>query len=178
VRNRLRIIEVGRRYVDDGIAIQLNDVAREASVGVATVYRHFPSPEALLESVAAPGLEHLASLAEAALGEADPWAAFRGFLLAAVTAQVSDPSIAAVMAAPPDGVVLASTDEHRRRLAGLFGRLLDRVHSDGLADSGLTSTDVGPLICGADAGGVRRYLSAMLGDLRTERSPAPRVETA
>ena len=41
--------------MDDGVPLQLNDVAWLAGVGVATVYRHFPTPEALLETVAAPG---------------------------------------------------------------------------------------------------------------------------
>ena len=45
-RNWQRIVDVGRRLVDDGVSLQLNEVAQLAGVGVATVYRHFPAPEA------------------------------------------------------------------------------------------------------------------------------------
>ncbi|BCJ55955.1 hypothetical protein Asp14428_74300 [Actinoplanes sp. NBRC 14428] len=42
-RNWQRIVEVGRRLIDQQVPIQLNEVARAASLGVATVYRHFPT---------------------------------------------------------------------------------------------------------------------------------------
>src|SRR3712207_3163298 len=89
-RNWQRIVDVGRRLVDQETPIQLNDVARAASVGVATVYRHFPTPEALLETIAAPGLEALLRHAEDALGDDQAWPALRGFLHAATEAQTSD----------------------------------------------------------------------------------------
>jgi AcrR family transcriptional regulator len=73
--------------------LQLNDVARLAGVGVAPVYRHFPTPEALLETVAAPGLEALAAHGERALADGDPWQALAGFLFAAIDAMLTDASI-------------------------------------------------------------------------------------
>ncbi|MYT23392.1 TetR family transcriptional regulator, partial [Streptomyces sp. SID7760] len=66
-RNWERIIAVARGLVDQGTALQLNDVARRAGLGVGTVYRHFATPEALLESVATPCLEDLTAHAERAL---------------------------------------------------------------------------------------------------------------
>src|SRR3954462_12559974 len=85
-RNRNRIVEVGRRLVDAGTPIQLNDVARAATVGVATVYRHFPTPKALLETLATAGLEALVAHAERALATEDPWPALRDFLYAGLDA--------------------------------------------------------------------------------------------
>ncbi|MFE7121342.1 TetR/AcrR family transcriptional regulator, partial [Streptomyces sp. NPDC057654] len=58
-RNWERIVTTARALVDQGTPLQLNDVAHRAGLGVATVYRHFPTPEALLETVAAPCLEDL-----------------------------------------------------------------------------------------------------------------------
>lgn len=53
-RNWDRIVAIARVLVDQGVTLQLNDVARRAGLGVGTVYRHFATPEALLETVATP----------------------------------------------------------------------------------------------------------------------------
>ncbi|MER6692313.1 TetR/AcrR family transcriptional regulator [Streptomyces minutiscleroticus] len=177
-RNRHRIVEVGRRFVDEGTPIQLNEVARAASVGVATVYRHFPTPEALLETVAAPGLEALASHAEQALSGDDAWTALRDFLFAATDALITDASMSPVFAAAAS--TLAHTTELKQRLVTLFGQLLDRAHAAGAADPGVTQADLVPLMCGvvhaatvrpaatdADrAAAARRYLTVVLEGLR------------
>ncbi|MFG1644074.1 TetR/AcrR family transcriptional regulator [Amycolatopsis sp. NPDC049252] len=177
-RNWERIVETARRYVDEGKPLQLNDVARAASIGVATVYRHFPTPEALLETVAAPALEALAEHAEQALADPDAWPALRGFLAAGIEAQLTDASLLPVFAAPVDA--LTSTAELKRRLTGLFGRLLDRAHAAGVVDPGVSERDLMSLMCGvayavnvqpglgaAERGATgRRYLDVLLTGLR------------
>ncbi|MFI6741239.1 TetR/AcrR family transcriptional regulator [Nonomuraea sp. NPDC050451] len=175
-RNWHRIVDVGRQLVDDGVPLQLNDVARLAKVGVATVYRHFPTPEALMETLAAPGLEALAAHAERALGEDDPWQALTDFLDATLDAQLTDPSISIVRAAPDH--VLPRTKELTTTLDSLAGRLLDRTHAAGSVRGVVTWDDLRPLMCGvAYAATVhaddpqarlesgRRYLGVMLQGL-------------
>ena len=176
-RNWQRIVEVGRQLVDDGVPLQLNDVARLAGVGVATVYRHFPTPEALLETVAAPGLEALAAHGERALADADPWQALAGFLFAAIDAMLTDASIPPVTAAPDNA--LPRTTELKARLQALCGQLLDRARAAGTVRRDVTQADLIPLMCGvayaanarasdhepAPAVG-RRYLTVTLDGLR------------
>lgn len=97
-RNWKRIVSVARDLVDEGTPLQLNDVARRAGLGVGTVYRHFATPEALLETVAAPCLEALAAHGRQALTDADPWRSLTDFLFHTVEAQVTD---AALPPSPP-----------------------------------------------------------------------------
>jgi AcrR family transcriptional regulator len=176
-RNWQRIVEVGRQLVDDGVPLQLNDVARLAGVGVATVYRHFPTPEALLETVAAPGLEALAAHGERALADGDPWQALADFLFDAIDVMLTDASISPVTAAPDNA--LPRTTELKARLQDLCGQLLDRAHSAGTVRRDVTQADLIPLVCGvayaakAHASGHehaaavgRRYLAVTLDGLR------------
>ncbi|WP_461001324.1 TetR/AcrR family transcriptional regulator [Streptomonospora sediminis] len=178
-RNRNRIVEAARHHVDEGTPIQLNDVARAASVGVATVYRHFPTSEALLETVAADSLEALAAHAERALSSGDAWTALRDFLSTATDTLITDAALSPVFAAPTDE--LPHTTELKQRLTALFGRLLDRAHAAGAADPSVTRADMVPLMCGVvyaatvhpaataqdRAATARRYLAVVLDGLRT-----------
>src|SRR3712207_2014312 len=51
-RNRERILKAARAvFADDGIDAQMDDVAKRAKVGVGTVYRHFPTKEALRDAL-------------------------------------------------------------------------------------------------------------------------------
>ncbi|MFI5798958.1 TetR/AcrR family transcriptional regulator [Streptomyces sp. NPDC051677] len=176
-RNWQRIVDVGRQLVDDGVPLQLNDVARLAKVGVATVYRHFPTPEALMETVATPGLEALVARAEQALEEDDPWQALTDFLDTTLDAQLTDPSITAVRSAPEH--VLPRTTELATTMDSLAGRMLERAHAAGTVRGVVTWEDLRPLMCGIayaaqvhaddletrlDSG--RRYLGVMLQGIR------------
>ncbi|WP_305783607.1 TetR/AcrR family transcriptional regulator [Symbioplanes lichenis] len=184
-RNWQRILEVGRCLVDAGLPIQLNEVARAAEVGVATVYRRFPTPEALLETLAAPGLEAQVRQAELALASDDPWLALRDFLHAGLEVQVTDAAVATALAAAEPA--LPSTRELRERLVAVFGQLLERARAAGATDPAVTTADLTPLMCGvafaarvhpaADAAEraatAHRYLDVLLDGVRTRPvSPA------
>lgn len=177
-RNREQIVAVARDLVDEGVPLQLNDVARRVGLGVGTVYRHFPTAEALLETVATRSLEMLVAHGEQALDDDDPWRALAGFLIRTVDVQVTDASLSTVTAAPTDA--LAHTTELKRALWSLGGRLFDRARDAGVVRADLASADLVPLMCGiayaatvhggagaARADTARRYLTALLEGLRT-----------
>jgi AcrR family transcriptional regulator len=50
-RNRQRLLEVARAAFTSGDKVALESIAREAGVGIGTLYRHFPTREALVEAV-------------------------------------------------------------------------------------------------------------------------------
>jgi AcrR family transcriptional regulator len=80
-RNRERVLDAARDcFARHGLDAQMDDIARAAKVGVGTVYRHFPTKEALAEAIAADHFDHLAASAREALENPDPWEGFSAFL--------------------------------------------------------------------------------------------------
>ncbi len=80
-RNRERVLDAARRaFAEQGYAVPLDEIAAAAGVGPGTVYRHFPTKEALFEAVSVATVEDLAADARARAEADDPDAAFAGFL--------------------------------------------------------------------------------------------------
>ncbi|MGW4543570.1 TetR/AcrR family transcriptional regulator [Streptomyces chartreusis] len=180
-RNWERIVAVAREVVDDGTPLQLNDIARRAGMGVGTVYRHFPTAEALLETVATPSLEALAAHGEQALADANPQRALTDFLTRTIEAQVTDAALSPVTAAPQDA--LPRTTELKRTLRSLGEQLFARARAAEVVRGDLTSDDLVPLMCGVAFAAnmhtspatrlqtARRYLTALLEGLYTSPEP-------
>ncbi|MFD5829720.1 TetR/AcrR family transcriptional regulator [Lentzea sp. NPDC060358] len=165
-RNSDRIVAVARELVDEGTPLQLNDVARRAELGVGTVYRHFPTTEALLETVATPRLETIATHGHHALEDDDAWRALAGYLTLLVEAQVSDPALAKVSAHGSDA--LPRTTELKQRILDIGTQLLARARDTGAARPDLADTDLVPLMCGI------AYATYVHSDTPTDRLPAAR----
>src|ERR1700751_4751041 len=81
-RNRARILEIAKRaFTRSGANVSLDDVARQARIGAGTLYRHFPTRDALLEAVYRTEVEKLAA-AEREFAEAlPPVEALRAWML-------------------------------------------------------------------------------------------------
>lgn len=82
-RNRARVLEAAESvFAAKGTGAPTEEVARAAGVGIGTVFRHFPTKEALLEAVLVARLQRFADEAEAvaAADSADPGGAFFAFL--------------------------------------------------------------------------------------------------
>src|SRR5215213_207686 len=76
-RNRERILKAARAvFADQGLHSQIDDVAKRAKVGVGTVYRHFPTKEALLNALVRERFEEIAGYALEALERDDAWEGF------------------------------------------------------------------------------------------------------
>src|SRR5205809_7307518 len=85
VRNRERLLEAASAvFSAGGPDASLEAVARRAEVGIGTLYRHFPTREALFEAVYRYEVEHLGELARQLAVEAEPVEAVRRWLHANV----------------------------------------------------------------------------------------------
>ena len=89
LRNRERIVVAAREmFVEQGPDVALDEVARRAGVGNATLYRHFADRHELLHRVTLHVMARVADRAEAALDEDDPFEALRRFVHAAADERV------------------------------------------------------------------------------------------
>ncbi len=174
-RNRERILAAAKTaFAEAGVHAQMEDVARRAGVGVGTVYRHFPTKEALIGELLAQKFRLLLEGAREALDVEDPWDAFAGTLrrnaeLMAADAAVQD----ALMRVEADWTF---AEEARQELKATFAIVIDRAKAAGVVRGDFTIDDVPMLMCGlcstmaagppGEAFDWRRHLELMLDGIR------------
>ncbi|MFF2487363.1 TetR/AcrR family transcriptional regulator [Microbacterium sp. NPDC058062] len=150
VRSRARILEVARGH--DVRALRLNDVARDAGVGIGTVYRHFPTVKALVEALSVDTLMRLGDAADRAVGEPDAHEAFRRFLDDALTLQLEDGGLEAVltdMARTDPGLHDECAAARGKVFAG-YDAVLSRAQRDGVVRGDVSPAQLQRLVCGVE----------------------------
>jgi AcrR family transcriptional regulator len=173
-RNRAKVLDAARAaFAEHGTDAQMEDIARRAGVGVGTVYRHFPTKQALAEALVEERFERTIAYATELLDEPDPWRAIvRSFEFCAAM-QEQNRAWAGVLAAIAGGTGLMQPAEHQiGQLSAITERMIERAHAAGALRPDFQPTDMPPLYCGLAAvvqAGVadwRRYLDLMLDGLR------------
>ncbi|XRQ13526.1 TetR/AcrR family transcriptional regulator [Actinomadura welshii] len=148
-RNHARILAVAEEEVAaHGAAASLEQIARTAGVGSATVRRHFPSRRALLEAVSRERIEALCARARDLTGRGDSRDALLGWLDDVVTYCVSARGLAAALAY--DGAQTEPVQENgcSAALEEAAAPLLRRAARDGAVATDVTVTDLITLIVG------------------------------
>ncbi|MGW0766615.1 TetR/AcrR family transcriptional regulator [Streptomyces sp. NPDC002676] len=125
LRNRERIVTAAREmFVEHGPDVPLDEIARRAGVGNATVYRNFPDRDALVREVVCSVLDRTAEAAEQSLAQTgDAFAALESFAHAAADERISAlcPMVAATFNQHhPD--LEASRDRVERLAEEIMGR--------------------------------------------------------
>jgi AcrR family transcriptional regulator len=81
VKNRARILEAAEEiFATEGVSVPIDTVAERAGLGVGTLYRHFPTKEALYEAIVMARLDMLLETVGAQRDAADPGEALFAFL--------------------------------------------------------------------------------------------------
>ncbi|MGW8724834.1 TetR/AcrR family transcriptional regulator [Streptomyces sp. NPDC055808] len=121
-RNRQLIMRTAERLIARrGSAVALNEIAREAGVGVGTVYRRFPDPQALIDALFTERFTTFLHLAAVAEEQAEPGRALRQYMLDAAQWRAEDRALETILAnAGTDAEPIARMrDELGRRVDGL-----------------------------------------------------------
>ena len=169
--NRGRIVEAARAVVASADELKLNAIARQAGVGQGTLYRHFPTREALLAEVYRQDVEELVACAPALLADHDPVTALaRWFDRVADYAQVKR----GVLAAVEEGVWQDLTAASLGPIGDALTTLLDAGKADGSVRPDVDARDVILLISylsrvdmAASEARARHVLTIVLDGLRS-----------
>lgn len=161
-RNRRKIIEAARELcATRGLEATLNEVAHHANLGVGTVYRRFPTKDALFEAIFENGIEQLVALADTALEAEDSWEGFAWLVWQLCEVTATDRGLREV--AFSKAYCGRRVDVGRTRLHPRIAKLVDRAKRDGYIRPEVSATDM-PLL-GLMAGTVSEYAGDVSADL-------------
>jgi AcrR family transcriptional regulator len=179
-RNRAAIVAVAREvFAEQGLAAPLEAIAARAGVGIATLYRRFPTREKLVAAALTEKVAEYAEAAEHALTAADPWDGFAGFVQRICELQAGDRGLSDLLS------MTLSADEQveqlRRAANDRVVTLIERAKADGALRADFAGEDLVLLLIAtaavmhvtqADAPGAwRRFVALALDAFRRQDSP-------
>lgn len=142
VRNRDRLLQAAKTvFSAGGPEASLEAVAKRAGVGIGTLYRHFPTREALFEAVYRREVQQLSDLADQLKNETEPLEALRRWLRSNVEFVATKKGMMAALELAVHGSsdLYAHTFE---RLTKAVGGLLDRAVAAGMIRSDISPEDL------------------------------------
>lgn len=161
-------------FAEDGLRASLDDVARRAGVGVATVYRRFPDKEALVEAIFDARIDEIIDVVEQAQALPDGWEGLVHFLHEVSRVQAGDRGLREI--ALSTGYGRSRVAAQRCRVEAGIAQLIARAKAEGTLRQEINANDV-PLLLymvgevAQNTSGVRddlarRYLGILLDGLR------------
>jgi AcrR family transcriptional regulator len=180
-RNREKVLAAARTvFAEQGRDAQIDDVARAAKVGVGTVYRHFPTKEALLNALSDELFAVVAVYVRTLLTLEDPWEAFERAMWFGAEKTAGDRAFSEIMAA--SNYMPRRTCPGKEDLLVTTGELMRRCKAAGVMRDDAIVEDIGLMMCGVgSATGMehpvpdawRRHLQIVLDGLRAEAASRP-----
>jgi AcrR family transcriptional regulator len=133
IENRAKLLSAAKTvFAERGADASLNEIAKRAGVGSGTLYRHFPTLQALLVAILSNDVDALCAQGRHLLSDPDPDAAFRRWLYAfTIHASTMNGLLAAQLAVefvPGDGNPLAGCHD---AIVATGKQLLDRANQKG-----------------------------------------------
>ena len=180
-RNRQKVLAAARAvFAEQGVDAQMDDVARRADVGIGTVYRHFPTKDALLNALTDELFDVIAVHARELLEHDDPWEAFKDALWFGAGKTAGDRAFSEILAtqrtAPPR--ICPGQED----LIITVGELMRRCIEAGKMRPDVVIDDIPLLMCGIGSASEmlhpvpeawRRHLQIVLDGMRAEAASGP-----
>ena len=165
-RNRARVLDVAyETFAAEGLSVPIDEIARRAGVGAGTVYRHFPTKEALFAAVIEDRMEHLVDDGYALLESDGPGEAIFAFLRSIVLQWgATDRGLVDALAGYGINIAAAAPGAEDAFLA-VLGDLLRAAQEAGTARQDIGVREVKSILVGCQA--MEAYNSA-LADRLTE----------
>ncbi len=148
-RNHERILAVALELLTASGEVSFNAIAKKAEVGVGTVYRHFPTPEALVLAVYKREVQHLVDVVPALLGKHSPEQAFRAWTSHLARYMITKRGLAEAMRNAAMSTEELFADTYKTMLSAV-GTLLD------------ANVEAGSIRCDLDPSIVLRALGGLL----------------
>jgi AcrR family transcriptional regulator len=172
-RNRELIIAAAEDlFLRDGASASLEEIARRAGVGSATLHRHFPTRMNLLETVYSDHVRELCNTAESLAADHDPADALIAWLCLVHTRAAVNNGLAAAMAADEDGGTRGSLQSCHAMVAAAGSALLERAIGSGAVRRDVDIRDLLALVnalarAGGASGDENRLLMLALTGIMT-----------
>jgi AcrR family transcriptional regulator len=170
-RNRESILDAaGELFARRGDAVQMDEIAERAGLGVGTLYRHFADKQALLAAIIGRRFEAITALAQAADEAEDPWTAFETLLYGYLESAQADAAFRFALLGPGEpnwnDITAEKTD-----FAAITERIVRRAVDAGRLRTDFRAEDFVLITRGAmanmtGAGDWRRHVTLVLEGIR------------
>lgn len=173
-RNRERVLAAAARvFSRRGVEASVAEIAVEAGVGKATIFRSYPTKDDLIAAVVTEKVRWVEDRTIRALDEPDAWEAFSRLLLELAELHAADHAHIGALARAVESVEL---DRAREKANAAWARLMERAKRQGAMRADASPADIRVLFGGvaaampadqrADAGAWRRWAELFAGALR------------
>lgn len=176
-RNRALVLQAARSaFAERGLEVPLDEIARRAGVGAGTVYRHFPSKEALFRAAVRDRLRLFADTAGDLAEADDPGGVFFRFLASVVRLSAPNRALGEALEAAGElgpGPVAEGPAGPELEFLVALGVLLTRAQQAGAVRADVDLADVRTLLTGCLAMERRRSVGPGPVGADTEPGAAP-----
>jgi AcrR family transcriptional regulator len=173
VRNRERVLDAARAlFAERGSDVQMEEVAHLAGVGIGTLYRHFPTKEAMIEAASVKRFEEALAFARSECSnDADAWDLLVEILSHCAEVQSRDRGFCLVVES-----TMGSNEpscEMQAQFEEVMADLIRRGQAAGSIRPEIVPNDIYTITCGLaavirnESGDWRRFLDIVLEGLRT-----------
>jgi len=170
-------------FARDGPEAQMDEIAAHAGVGIGTIYRHFPTKEALLTEMVRVRFQEFTAIAMLAEDTVDPRDAVETVMRRSAEAVEGDIGFQLAMMGS-NQLEWEGIEEQKAALAAVLTRIIERAVSAGVVRDDFTFEDFGMVMCGITStmyykpgsADWRRHLAIILHGVRSSPEPSAPTE--